>query len=135
MRKGIGQIRQILYTTKHCEFTRHWIHFRCRIQNLSRLDQIGNFSIRIPVLHLLKSRKFFFFRWGGRGGGEKAIWRIGLPLKKYPGYLPDFYHIFCNTNKTLISNAKNNSSPICLLIVGTFEKQLPVLGTVSAFWH
>ena len=78
----------------------------------------------------------FFFWWVGRVGGKESDLENWLTAKKkYPGYLPDFYHIFCNTYKTLILNAKNNSSSTCLLIFGTFEKQLPVLRTVSAFWH
>ena len=31
--KVSGEARQIVYTTKHCEFARHRIHFRFRIQN------------------------------------------------------------------------------------------------------
>ena len=54
MRKSIRIIGQIFYTTKHCEFTKHRIHFRFWIQNLLRLDQIGTISIRIHALHLLK---------------------------------------------------------------------------------
>ena len=66
MRKRIGQVRQIVCTTKDCEITRH------RIQNLSILDEIGNFSIQIHVVQLLKPKKFFL----GGGGGGAVIWRI-----------------------------------------------------------
>ena len=40
------------------------------------------------------------------GGKESDLENWLTAKKKYPGYLPDFYHIFCNTYKTLILNAK-----------------------------
>ena len=59
--KVSGEARQIVYTTKHCEFARHRIHFRFRIQNLQRPDQIGTFSIRIHALYQPVHRRCFIF--------------------------------------------------------------------------
>ena len=136
MRKSIGQIEQIFYTTKHCEFTRHWIHLDFGFRIYRDLTKSATFQFGFPCCICLNEGYFFSVGWEGRGGMRESDLENWLTAKKkYPGYLPDFYHIFCNTNKTLTLNAKNNSSSICLLIFGTFEKQLPVLGTVSAFWH
>ena len=102
MWKSIGQIRQIFYTTKHCEFTRHWIHFDFGFRIYRDLTKSATFQFGFTYCICLNQGSFLFsVGWEGRGGGVGlAIWRIGLPLKKVPGYLPDFYHIFCNTIKT-----------------------------------
>ena len=47
--KVSGFAGQIVYTTKQCEFTRHRIHFRFRIQNLQKLYQIDILSSRIQA--------------------------------------------------------------------------------------
>ena len=100
MRKSIGQIKQIFYTTKHCEFTRHWIHFDFGFRIYRDLTKSATFQLGFTCCICLNQGSFLFsVGWEGRGVGQ-AIWRIGLPLKKNPGYLPDFYHIFCNTIKT-----------------------------------
>ena len=52
------------------------------------------------MLHLLKSRQFSFFGGVGGAGGGASDLENWLTAKKNPGYLPDFYHIFCNTIKT-----------------------------------
>ena len=78
------------------------------------LTKSATFEFGFTCCICLNQGSFLFF--GGVGGaGEASDLENWLTAKKkYPGYLPDFYHIFCNTNKTLILNAKNNSSSICL---------------------
>ena len=85
MRKSIGQIGQILYTRKHCEFTRHWIHFDFGFKIYRDLTKSATFQFGFTCCICLNQASVFFFGRVG-GGGEQAIWRIGLPLKKNPGY-------------------------------------------------
>ena len=82
MRKSVGQIGQIFYTTKHCEFTRHWIHFDFGFRIYRDLTKSATFQLGFTCCICLNQGSFLFsVGWEGRGVGQ-AIWRIGLPLKK-----------------------------------------------------
>ena len=110
MRKRIGQVRQIVCTTKDCQITRH------RIQNLSILDQIGNFSIQIHVVQLLKPKKFFFWG-GGRGGGGAVIWRIVRNSEKMDSLILELSSV-CNELWKIFS---------CLVFLKAFREHICIL--------